>query len=48
VVDGGFTAEMRWSQRLERLENLKERFRAAFNQTTIALVIFDLGSRSNQ
>jgi NAD(P)-dependent dehydrogenase (short-subunit alcohol dehydrogenase family) len=35
VVDGGFTAGMRWSQRLERLENLKERFRAAFNQTTI-------------
>ena len=35
VVDGGFSAEMRWSQRLERLENLKERFRAAFNQTTI-------------
>jgi NAD(P)-dependent dehydrogenase (short-subunit alcohol dehydrogenase family) len=35
VVDGGFTAGMRWSQRLERLENLKEHFRAAFNQTTI-------------
>ena len=41
-------AGTRWSQTLERLENLKERFRAAFNQTTIALVIFDLGSRSNQ
>ena len=33
VVDGGYTAGMRWSQRLERLENLKEHFRAALNQT---------------
>ena len=35
VVDGGYTAGMRWSQRLERLENLKEHFRAALSQTTI-------------
>jgi NAD(P)-dependent dehydrogenase (short-subunit alcohol dehydrogenase family) len=33
VVDGGFTAGTRWSQTLERLENLKEHFRAALNQT---------------
>ena len=35
VVDGGLTAGMRWSQRLELLENLKEHFRAALNQTTV-------------
>jgi NAD(P)-dependent dehydrogenase (short-subunit alcohol dehydrogenase family) len=35
VVDGGFTAGMRWSQGLERVEKLKEHFRAALNQTTI-------------
>jgi len=35
VVDGGFTAGMRWSQSLERLENLKEHFRAAFSQATV-------------
>jgi hypothetical protein len=35
VVDGGFTAGMRWSQSLERLENLKEHFRAALSQTTV-------------
>src|SRR6516164_4164350 len=35
VVDGGYTAGMRWSQRLERLENLKEPFRAALSQTTV-------------
>jgi NAD(P)-dependent dehydrogenase (short-subunit alcohol dehydrogenase family) len=34
VVDGGLTAGMRWSQRLEQLENLKEHFRAALSQTT--------------
>ena len=34
VVDGGYTAGTRWSQRLERLENLKEHFRAALSQTT--------------
>jgi len=33
VVDGGFTAGTRWSQTLERLENLKEHFRAALDQT---------------
>ena len=33
VVDGGFTAGMRWSQTLERLENLKEHFRTALSQT---------------
>jgi NAD(P)-dependent dehydrogenase (short-subunit alcohol dehydrogenase family) len=35
VVDGGLTAGMRWSQRLERLENLKEHFRTALNETTV-------------
>ena len=35
VVDGGFTAGMRWSQSLERLENLKEYFQAALSQTTV-------------
>ena len=35
VVDGGLTAGMRWSQRLEQLENLKEHFRAALSQTTV-------------
>ena len=35
VVDGGLTAGMRWSQSLERLENLKEQFRAALSQTTV-------------
>jgi NAD(P)-dependent dehydrogenase (short-subunit alcohol dehydrogenase family) len=35
VVDGGFTAGMRWSQSLERLENLKEQFLAALSQTTV-------------
>jgi hypothetical protein len=35
VVDGGLTAGMRWSQRLELLENLKEHFRAALNETTV-------------
>ena len=34
VVDGGLAAGMRWSQTLERLENLKEHFRAALNETT--------------
>ena len=33
VVDGGFTAGTQWSQTLERLENLKEHFRAALDQT---------------
>jgi NAD(P)-dependent dehydrogenase (short-subunit alcohol dehydrogenase family) len=33
VVDGGLTAGTRWSQTLERMENLKEQFRAALNQT---------------
>ena len=35
VVDGSFTAGMRWSQSLERLENLKEHFQAASSQTTV-------------
>jgi NAD(P)-dependent dehydrogenase (short-subunit alcohol dehydrogenase family) len=35
VVDGGLTAGMRWSQRLERLENLREHFRAALNEATV-------------
>ena len=33
VVDGGLTAGKRWSQSLERLEKLKEHFRAALSQT---------------
>ena len=33
VVDGGFTAGMRWSQTLELHENLKEHFRTALSQT---------------
>jgi NAD(P)-dependent dehydrogenase (short-subunit alcohol dehydrogenase family) len=33
TVDGGLTAGVRWSPRLERLENLKERFRSALGQT---------------
>jgi NAD(P)-dependent dehydrogenase (short-subunit alcohol dehydrogenase family) len=35
VVDGGSTAGVRWSQRLQRLEQLKERFREAARQTTV-------------
>jgi NAD(P)-dependent dehydrogenase (short-subunit alcohol dehydrogenase family) len=35
VVDGGLTAGMRWSQRLERLENLKDHFQAVLNETTV-------------
>ena len=35
VVDGGLTAGVRWSQRLQGLEKLKERFREAAGQTTV-------------
>jgi NAD(P)-dependent dehydrogenase (short-subunit alcohol dehydrogenase family) len=35
VVDGGLTAGVRWSQRLQGLEKLKERFREAARQTTV-------------
>src|SRR6516225_929257 len=33
VVDGGLTAGVRWSQRLQELEKLKDRFREAAGQT---------------
>jgi NAD(P)-dependent dehydrogenase (short-subunit alcohol dehydrogenase family) len=42
VVDGGFTAGTRWSQTLERLEKLKEHFRAALSKTAADL---NLGCR---
>ena len=36
VVDGGLTAGVRWSQRLQGLEKLKDHFREAVGQTTVA------------
>ena len=35
VVDGGFTAGVRWTQRLEEFDQLGERFRSALGQTTV-------------
>jgi NAD(P)-dependent dehydrogenase (short-subunit alcohol dehydrogenase family) len=35
VVDGGFTAGVRWSKRLDDLGKLKERFRLALGQTAV-------------
>jgi NAD(P)-dependent dehydrogenase (short-subunit alcohol dehydrogenase family) len=35
VVDGGLTVGRPWSQMLDRRDELKERFRAAFGQTTV-------------
>ena len=35
VVDGGLTAGGRWSERLRRYDQLRERFKSAMGQTTI-------------
>jgi len=35
VVDGGLTAGKRWSERLQRLEKLKEHFRLALSETMV-------------
>jgi NAD(P)-dependent dehydrogenase (short-subunit alcohol dehydrogenase family) len=35
VIDGGLTAGVQWSKRLQGLEKLKERFREAAHQTTV-------------
>src|SRR5580704_17610066 len=36
TVDGGLTAGRRWSQTLQRYDQLRERFRSALNQTSVS------------
>jgi NAD(P)-dependent dehydrogenase (short-subunit alcohol dehydrogenase family) len=36
TVDGGLTAGRRWSQTLQRYDQLRERFRSALGQSTVA------------
>jgi NAD(P)-dependent dehydrogenase (short-subunit alcohol dehydrogenase family) len=35
VIDGGFTAGIRWSEAARRIDQLRERFRSALGQTTV-------------
>jgi hypothetical protein len=51
VIDGGFTAGIRWSEAARRIDQLRERFRSALGQTTSSRNFrfrFDRVGRLNQ